>query len=104
MVYIRCLNSRPVLSDFLAVESRDITSASNARLMKDHLKKIFSKMYLCVAAYSCVFVYRPCYLDNEYLDDRSQIKVHTDERTYRSAAPGLPWWSPFQVLIEVDVT
>jgi len=37
-----------------------------------------------------------------YIDDRSQIQVHTDERTPVHSAR-LPWWSPIQVLSEVNV-
>jgi len=44
-----------------------------------------------------------CQHDNGYIDGRSHIQVHTDEWTYRFTALGLPWWSPIQVLTEVDV-
>jgi len=36
------------------------------------------------------FILRPCQHDNGYIDGRSQIKVHTDERTQvHSAQPSL---------------
>jgi len=47
----------------------------------------------------------PCRRDNGYIDGQSQIKVHTNERTqvHSAQALSLPWWSPMQVLTEVDV-
>ena len=53
-----------------------------------------------------VFVINVRLLDSEYLDDRSQIKVHTDETNGHRliTALSVPWWSPIQVLTEVDVT
>jgi len=42
------------------------------------------------------------YFEYDYLDVRSQIKVHTDERTPAHGA-SVPWWSPIHVLNGVDV-
>jgi len=36
-------------------------------------------------------------INNENIDDRSQIKVHSDKRTHVHSAE-LPRWSPIQVL------
>jgi len=47
------------------------------------------------------FILRPCQYDEGYIDGRSQIKVHTDERTQDRSARS--WRSPIQVLTEVDV-
>jgi len=44
------------------------------------------------------------YLEYEYLDGRSQIKVHTGKLPgHRLTAPSVPWRSPIQVLTGVDV-
>jgi len=42
------------------------------------------------------------YLEYQYIDGRSQIKVHTDKR-HRLTAPSVPWQSPIQVLTGVDM-
>jgi len=48
------------------------------------------------------FILRPCQHDNDNIDGRSQIQVHTDERTQvHSALSTL--MSPIQVLTELDV-
>jgi len=49
------------------------------------------------------FILRPCQHDDGYIDGHSQIEVHADQWTQVYTAPGLPRWSPIQVLTEVDV-
>ena len=46
---------------------------------------------------------RPCEHDNGYMDGRSQIKVHTDERTQVHSAQSSQWRSPIQVLTGLGV-
>jgi len=51
---------------------------------------------------------RPCQHDNGYMDGRSQIKVHTDERTQVHSAQSTlvitPGDSPIRGPTELDVT
>jgi len=52
------------------------------------------------------FILRSRQHDDGYIDGhgRSQINVHIYERTQvHMSALGLPWWSPIQVLTELDV-
>jgi len=42
--------------------------------------------------------------DNGYMNGRSLIKIHTDERAEVHIALSIPLWSPIQVLTGLDVT
>jgi len=55
--------------------------------------------YVVRSGASIVFTLTSFYLEYEYSDGRSQIKVHTDKRTPADGAQ----WSPIEVLTGVDV-